>query len=374
MTRITTLFFDLDDTIFDFRAAERIALTKALMALHIAPTEALLSEYSRINLSQWQLLEKGKLTRDEVKLRRFRLLFEAFPDVCGGLDVRNASDDVQLPKEAEARRRAAGAEREKREAFYRRAATLYEEALCVGHYYVKDAREILKRLRGEGYRIYIVSNGSSRVQRSRIKSSDLASLTDGIYISEELGFAKPDRRFFEACFAQIRAKEATTRQVTPESTLIIGDSLTSDIQGGINAGIRTVWFCPNARREKGIEPEPDREIDRERDREIGGKPDGEINGKQNREADREIGREQDRETDREINGEIGRETDREPDREIGRKSDGEINREIDRKPDSEAETGTDTETKGEDILPDYRISALSELPALLMRIEADSKR
>ena len=332
MTRITTLFFDLDDTIFDFRAAERIALTKALMALHIAPTEALLSEYSRINLSQWQLLEKGKLTRDEVKLRRFRLLFEAFPDVCGGLDVRNASDDVQLPKEAEAQRRAAGAEREKREAFYRRAATLYEEALCVGHYYVKDAREILKRLRGEGYRIYIVSNGSSRVQRSRIKSSDLASLTDGIYISEELGFAKPDRRFFEACFAQIRAKEATTRQVTPESTLIIGDSLTSDIQGGINAGIRTV--CPNVRREEGTKPETDRKINRERGREIG------------------------REPDREIDGEPGRETDRESDRESDR----------------EAGTGTDTETKGEDILPDYRISALSELPALLMRIEADSKR
>ena len=72
---VETLFFDLDNTLLDFNQAERAAITKTLKSFHIAPEPSILKRYSELNLAQWKLLEQGKITRDQVKLRRFRLLF-----------------------------------------------------------------------------------------------------------------------------------------------------------------------------------------------------------------------------------------------------------------------------------------------------------
>lgn len=214
---IRNLLLDLDNTLLDFSMAERIALTKALTAVGVEPAPAVLSRYSELNDEQWRLLEQGKLTRPEVKVRRFRLLFEEL-----GLDA---------PVE--------------------RAAELYEKLLGVGHYYIDGAAELLEAAYGK-YSLYLITNGTADVQHSRLKSADMEKYFDGIFISEEIGFDKPGRDYFDWCTAHIP-------DFCREEALVVGDSLTSDIQGGINAGIRTVWFNPK-RKENNFSIVPDYEI------------------------------------------------------------------------------------------------------------------
>lgn len=197
-----TVFLDLDNTIFDFSKAERIALKKTLETLGVDTSEKTLARYSVLNTAQWKLLEKGEITRQEVKVRRYRLLFD------------------ELGTEASAEE----------------AAALYENLLGIGHFFMEGAEELLNELQGK-YRLYLATNGTASVQKGRIASADLERYFDGIFISEEIGHDKPGKAYFEACFAQIPG-------FVKEKAVIVGDSLTSDIQGGINAGIRTIWFNP----------------------------------------------------------------------------------------------------------------------------------
>ncbi|MBQ3132489.1 MAG: HAD-IA family hydrolase, partial [Clostridia bacterium] len=138
--------------------------------------------------------------REQVKVRRYELLFDEM-----GIDAS--------PRET---------------------AKVYEGLLGIGHYFMDGAVELLETLSCE-YRLYLATNGTSNVQKSRISSSDISKYFQGIYISEDVGYNKPDPRYFEACFKDIPS-------FIREETVMIGDSLTSDIKGGINAGIKTVWF------------------------------------------------------------------------------------------------------------------------------------
>lgn len=199
---IKNILFDLDDTIFDFKRAEKIALSKTLSELGVSPDDRILSRYSEINISQWKLLEKRIITRDEVKVRRYKLLFEEF-----GIDL--------------------SAER---------TTALYEKNLAIGHYFIDGAEELLQRLY-KHYHLYLVSNGATAVQKSRIASSGIEKYFQNIFISQEIGYDKPAKEFFDKCFEQID-------NFSKKETIIVGDSLSSDIQGGINAGIKTVWFNP----------------------------------------------------------------------------------------------------------------------------------
>lgn len=194
------LLFDLDNTLLDFDKAERLALTKALSALSLEPTDHMLDRYNKINLAQWKLLEKGELDREAVKKRRFLLLFEEF-----GID-----------REAE------------------EAARLYEGFLGEGHYFMDYAEELLQKLSGE-YQIYIVTNGTAHVQKGRIASAGIRDYVEDVFISEEIGVNKPSKEYFDRCFERIPDFDRN-------EAVVIGDSLTSDILGGINAGVRTIWF------------------------------------------------------------------------------------------------------------------------------------
>ena len=113
---------------------------------------------------------------------------------------------------------------------------MYETFLGEGHYYTDGAEDLLKALYGQ-YRLYLASNGTMSVQQSRLASAGIAGLFDGIFLSEVIGADKPSKVFFTACFSQIP-------DFRKEETVIVGDSLTSDIQGGKNAGIGTVWYQP----------------------------------------------------------------------------------------------------------------------------------
>lgn len=209
-----SIFIDLDNTILDFTKAERLALTKTLHDLNIEPNEEMMSLYSQINIEQWERLERGEADRDEILTRRFILFFEAL-----GI---------------------------KEEGF--KAEKIYEEYLCQGHFFIEGAEETLESLYKD-CDLFIASNGIDFVQERRLQSAGIKKYFKNIFISENLGFNKPDKRFFLRCFE-------TSPEISPERCLIVGDSLTSDILGGINAGIKTVWFNPNKiERRKDIVPD-----------------------------------------------------------------------------------------------------------------------
>ena len=197
---IKNVLFDLDDTILDFGKAERDALSRAFTEKGIEPTDELLSRYSVINEEHWKRLEREEISRDEVKYGRFRQLFDEY-----GIAVS--------PVET---------------------ADLYEEFLSHGHYFIDGAEALLSSL-SEKYRLYLVSNGTYSVQEGRLASSGIEKYFKGIFISEKVGYEKPKKEFFDVCFSHIP-------DFSKEETVIIGDSLTSDMLGGKNAGIKTVWF------------------------------------------------------------------------------------------------------------------------------------
>lgn len=202
---LNTIFLDLDDTLLDFHRAEAAALSKTLEQLGIPPTAETVARYSAINAQQWRLLEEGKFTRDEILTRRFDILFHE-------LGVTRSSA---------------------------LARQTYEHFLGIGHYFIPGAEALLNTL-APRYALYLVSNGTAAVQAGRIASAGIAPYFKNIFISEEMGLHKPQREFFDACFAAIPGFHR-------EEALIIGDSLTSDIRGGNNAGIRTCWFNPQGK-------------------------------------------------------------------------------------------------------------------------------
>ncbi len=196
------LFLDLDDTILDFHKAERIALTKTLCAFGLEPRESVLTRYSQINRAHWEKLERKELTREQVVVGRFGALFAEY-----GMEADPHA-----------------------------VAGCYEDNLSVGHYFLPGAREALEVLSRQ-YRLYLASNGTAKVQAGRLKSADISHYFEKIFISQEIGANKPDKLYFDRCAAQIPGYD-------PKRAMIVGDSLTSDIQGGINAGIKTVWVNP----------------------------------------------------------------------------------------------------------------------------------
>lgn len=199
---IEFLLLDLDDTILDFHKAERIALSKTIQDFGVEPAEEVLNLYHGINKWHWEQLELGKMTREQVLTGRFAALFRAL-----GRDV----DAVACTRD-------------------------YEKNLSVGHYFLPGAEEAVKRLH-ETHRLFLASNGTATVQHSRLTSAGLYPFFEQVFISQEIGFNKPDKAYFDRCFARIPGFD-------PNKALMVGDSLTSDIKGGINAGIRTVWVNP----------------------------------------------------------------------------------------------------------------------------------
>lgn len=201
---IKNILLDLDDTILDFHAAEAAALKKTLCSLGITPTPARLCRYSAINKEHWERLERGELTRPQVMLGRFRVFFEQ--EGLSGWEC---------------------------------AAARYESFLSVGHFFCAGAEELLGVL-APRYRLYLASNGVERIQRGRIASAGIAPYFQGMFVSEQVGAHKPSPAFFEAIFR-------TIADFRKEETVIVGDSLTSDMRGGIDVGIHTVWYNPQGK-------------------------------------------------------------------------------------------------------------------------------
>ena len=210
---IEFLFLDLDDTILDFHKAERIALSRTIRDFGVEPTEAVLNLYHGINKWHWEQLELGKLSREEVLVNRFGVLFE------------------KLGKQVDAVS----------------CARAYEQNLSIGHFFLPGAEEAVDRL-SKKYRLFLASNGTASVQKGRMTSANLYRFFETVFVSQEIGYNKPSKAYFDACFSAIPGFD-------PEKAIMVGDSLSSDIKGGINAGLKTVWVNPGHKGCGDIKPD-----------------------------------------------------------------------------------------------------------------------
>ena len=190
------LLFDADNTLFDFTQGARVAFERALNAFGIACEEGDYALYSSINDSLWKRYERGEIEKSRIYSDRFVLY----------------SEKVRKPLPAEA------------------VNAVYKKALGEQAILIEGAEALLTDLKAAGYLLYLITNGDAAVQTSRITRSPLKYLFDGIFISEEIGHAKPSPLFFDAVAESIPGFDK-------RRALVIGDSETSDIRGANNAGI-----------------------------------------------------------------------------------------------------------------------------------------
>jgi 2-haloacid dehalogenase len=197
--------FDADNTLLDFTRAEHDALCACLAARGLPHDGETVSAYSAINDGHWKRLEKGLTTRDRLKTERFGDFFAS---------IGYGGDPVAMARD-------------------------YEAALGQQTCLLDGALDLIRELFGH-CGLYIVTNGITAVQKSRFGRCALAPYFDRSFISEEMGCAKPEKKFFDLVAAAIPGFD-------PKEALVIGDSLSSDIRGGINAGLDTCWFNPKGK-------------------------------------------------------------------------------------------------------------------------------
>lgn len=199
------LLFDADDTLFDFPKAEANALRWTLEQSNLPFRPEFFDIYSRCNQQTWKEFERGEVTSLELRVKRFRLFF----------------DEAGLAGDPEA------------------VSPLYLRNLALGADLLPGAEEVIRAMR-ERFHLALVTNGLKDVQRPRLERSSLRDSFERIFISEEIGAAKPSRDYFEAVFRGIG-------QPPKETVLLIGDSLTSDMRGGLDYNIDTCWYNPSGK-------------------------------------------------------------------------------------------------------------------------------
>lgn len=200
--RYDFILFDADGTLMDFHRSEAEAIRIAMEKMGIEPSDLLVSEYSKINESLWKMLERKEITKPELLVRRFEIFCERF----------SFSAD---PKEM---------------------AETYIEALSQRGYLFDGAEELCRKL-SKSFSLYIVTNGVESIQKGRFSRVPLHKYVKDVFISGAIGYEKPDVRYFEAVADKIKGFDK-------KRALIVGDSLSADILGGINFGIDTCFYDP----------------------------------------------------------------------------------------------------------------------------------
>lgn len=217
---IKVLLWDLDGTVLDFLAAEREAIRKAFEIYGFGEcTDAMIEQYSAINVKYWLALENNQMTKSEILVGRFREFFHE-----RGIDESKAeafNDDYQF--------------------------WLGETSV-----FMPGAEEVLRHFKGSLLQC-MVSNGTEGVQKKKLSRTGLGEVFDHVFISEVVGVDKPNVGFFDRVFDVIG-------HYGKDEVMIIGDSLTSDIRGGNNAGILTCYYNPE-HKESDLSVHVDYEID-----------------------------------------------------------------------------------------------------------------
>lgn len=198
--RYDTILMDADETILDFHRSEFHAFQNTMEHYGIFWSQELYEHYSQMSQSLWKQFERGEISKQDILNRRFRLTFEQ----------RGISGEFPGLED------------------------YYQETLSAGCFVIEGAREACQTL-AKTCRLYIVTNGVAFTQRRRMRDSGMRDLFEELFISEEIGVQKPRKEFFDYVFSHIPEKDKTR-------ILLVGDSITSDIAGGVNAGIDTCLY------------------------------------------------------------------------------------------------------------------------------------
>ncbi len=202
---IKYILWDIDGTLLDFELAENTAIRECFKDFNLGNcSDKQLKDYKKINNKFWNQLENGKISKKEVLEGRFVEFF-----LKNGIDTDIASEFNET----------------------------YQIWLGNIVYYIKNAKETVLALKTK-YKQYGATNGTIVAQEKKLAKSGLDKLLDDVFISEKIGFNKPSINYYKAVFEKVGSHNL-------EEYIMIGDSLTSDMQGGINAGISTCWFNPN---------------------------------------------------------------------------------------------------------------------------------
>ena len=210
------LLFDLDQTLLDFHASEHFALRAVMEQNGLDITEDDYAFFKRTNKGLWLEFEKGEISKTELFEKRFRCLFESRGCDTGSIDLLKVNDDF---------------------------------IDCMSHngFLMDGVTDFLEKVTAEipDARIYVITNGVSRNALGRIASTGLDKYISRVFVSEELGYSKPSREYFDIVTKTIGEPD--------ESCIVIGDSLTSDMLGAKNAHLTSCWFMPEGDVEKAAE-------------------------------------------------------------------------------------------------------------------------
>ena len=217
MKKYEYLLFDADNTLLDFTEAERRAFRFTCEKCGVVYSEELQEIYSEINTSLWKKLETGEIKLDFLKLERFRLFLIHY-------DGEERADTTERAHEMK---------------------NTYMDTLALQGCLIDGAEELCANL-SKKYKMYIVTNGISKIQRSRLSLSPLPQYFSGLFISEEIGYAKPSTDYFDYVLASIGEPDRS-------KYLVIGDSLSSDCDGAIASGLDICFYNPKNLSNKGRE-------------------------------------------------------------------------------------------------------------------------
>lgn len=201
--KYTTILFDADNTLLNFDKDEHQALVKTLKEYGVPVTDENISTYVKINQGLWKQLEKGEITKPELKRVRYKLFFDA-------IGFRTETDPFEVNER-------------------------YLSLLGEGGNTLDGAVELCEELKNEGYDLYIVTNGVAATQAKRLKRSGLLPFFTDIFVSETVGYQKPRKEYFDYVLNAVNEKDKSR-------ILLVGDSLTSDIKGAMNVQLDCVWL------------------------------------------------------------------------------------------------------------------------------------
>lgn len=206
---IKAILWDIDGTLLNFKEAEKNAIRKCFEIHGLGNcSDEMLSTYSKINVKYWEMLERCEISKPRLLVERFEKFFEVY-----GLPV------------------------EKAEAFNADYQVRLGDTIC----FEPGAPEIIEYMKARGLKQYIVTNGTKIAQDRKLLNSGIGDMVDGIFISEEIGAEKPSMVFFDQVFKTIDPEN----KLSKDEIIIVGDSLTGDMQGGNNAGIVSCWYNPD---------------------------------------------------------------------------------------------------------------------------------
>lgn len=201
--KYTTVLFDADNTLLDFDKDENCALRKTMELYGVPVTEENIKTYVEINQGMWKAIERGELTKPELKRTRFKKFFEAIKFRCD-------TDPFEVNEK-------------------------YLSLLGEGGNTLEGAVELCRELKEKGYDLYIVTNGVANTQKKRLTKSGLLPLFTDIFVSETVGHQKPKKEYFDYVLSHIKEKDI-------DKIILVGDSLTSDIKGAMNVSLKSVWL------------------------------------------------------------------------------------------------------------------------------------